>query len=320
MDLLRITFLLVNFNMKGLIGKCLASIYQQGLDPKAYEILIADNSNDPNFAIDQEFISSHPNVTLYKLVENKGWVNALNHLLSKPRGEIVFIMHPDVEFRPGCINQLTDYLDRNTDVGIVSPDIVYPNGVPTKIRLKFPSICSESKRILNILAHIVSKKHLVTDEILWDRKNDTEADMAMSICLVIRNNLLQIIGQIPDSIKIYYSNDFLSWKTKKLGKKVFYLKDAVCVHYERFSNDKLYSRADDTAYKKTAIPIIDKMEKDKYSFLRFVYPFVYLIIMRLVNTLEYLIHILASFKNYKSFANEASRMYSRTIRSIWGTW
>lgn len=317
---MELTFLLVNFNMKGLIEKCLKSIYAQGLKEGSYEILIADNSTDPNFTIDSGFINEHPSVSMHRLKENLGWIHALNCLLPKAKGKVVFIMHPDIEFLPDCINRLKDFLEKNPKVGVVSPDIVYPDRSQTKIRTKFPTINSEFNRMVNILSSIVLKKHFLTDEIFWDHKNDVETDMVMSVCLVIRKDILSAISPIPLTLKVYYSNDYLSLRTKRLGGKIFYLKDAVIIHYERFSSDKLYSVKQDNAYKKTAVPIVDRMERDKYSFLKFLYPFFYLLIMRLVNSFEYLIHVVASVKQHKRFLNEASRMYFRAIFSIWSTW
>lgn len=313
------SFLLVNFNMKGLIEQCIKSIILQATEGIECEILIADSSNNPEFAMNKELSARYKNVRIFRLQNNKGWVNALNFLFPNAKGELIFIIHPDIEFKEGCVNKIKLFFDSHPTAGIISPNMEYPDGSSNKIRLKFPTVRTESKRIINIITQIVFKRIFLNwgDEILWDRKEDSETDLVMSICLVVKKEVLERIKQISENLNMYYSNDYLCMKAKSMNYKVFYIKDAFIIHYERFSNQKLYSTTKDLSYKKTSLPIIDKMEKDKFVFLRYLYPNPKLYMFKLISSVEYFIHALSSIKQTKNILNENTDRYLKTIGNIW---
>src|SRR5208282_4651745 len=100
------SFLLVNFNMWGLVERCIGQIKSR-VDPgEQYEIVIADNSTDIRFRAPDEFAQTDPTARVVRIEQNNGWVDALNHILPTARGRFVVIMHPDVTLDEGCLGKL----------------------------------------------------------------------------------------------------------------------------------------------------------------------------------------------------------------------
>ncbi|HEX5444155.1 MAG TPA: glycosyltransferase, partial [Pirellulales bacterium] len=107
---MQISFLLVNFNMSGIVSNCVHNIQARCSSRVEYEIIIADNSTNPQFRLPANFIQEHPHVRHVVLEENRGWVAAINSIRQLACGEFVAIMHPDVELSENCIEGLIDFL------------------------------------------------------------------------------------------------------------------------------------------------------------------------------------------------------------------
>ena len=68
--------------MKGLLEQCLKDVIEQSDGAHDLRFIVADNSTDDKFRIDAEFEAKFPNLEVLHLTENRGWVDALNHLLA----------------------------------------------------------------------------------------------------------------------------------------------------------------------------------------------------------------------------------------------
>jgi len=137
-------------------------------------------------------------------------------------------------------------------------------------KIKFPTIYSEIKRLINVFARGLIKRNIIADEIIWDRMNDIEeTETVMSVCMMVRHDVLQQIGKIPSDFWTYYSNDYICHKASALKYKCFYIKNSDVIHYERFSDINNFSNKSELRYKLSPIPIEAKMQKDRFVFLEY---------------------------------------------------
>ena len=217
-----------------------------------YEILIADNSTDSRFCVPSDF--RHPRVSVTRVAENRGWVDALNRILPKASGRFVVIMHPDVTLADGCIDALRSFLELHPQAGVVGPDLVYPDGKPNAIRLQFPRVSVEARRLVNIICHILCNRRPLRDELLWDHASDTTTDMVMSVLMMFRRETLAQIGPVDPRLWTYYANDWLCGRARALGWTCHYVAAARATHWERYSPPDLYSDASTSAYQARSRP------------------------------------------------------------------
>ena len=83
------------YNIEKYILPCLESVFRQGLDEECYEVIIVnDGSNDRSVEIIQDFIISHPNITVLNQV-NQGLSMARNNGLEVATGEYVLFVDGD---------------------------------------------------------------------------------------------------------------------------------------------------------------------------------------------------------------------------------
>jgi len=263
-----VSFLLVNYNTAELALRCVENIQRALPEGVRAEILIADNSSDPEFRLSP---GAAPGATIVPC-ENKGWIDALNRLLPLTTGQNCVLMHTDVELAPGCLESLVAFLENHPEVGIVSPDLYYPGGSPCKIRTRFPTLRTEAATMLNHVARALLGCPLFAEQPCWDRRADVRVDMVMSVCMVIRRDLLDKIGRIDPRLRTYYANDFLAAKAAQLGYSCFYVHAARAIHFERFTASDLSSQSVDMTYKKDAFSSLAVMQADYVTFLRALYP------------------------------------------------
>ncbi len=256
-------FLLVNFNMAGLVRNVVRNISLQFERSSQFEILIADNSCEEYGRLTPSDLPQSIPVKVFP-IENTGFVDALNYLIPLTNAEYVAILHPDVELAPGCIAALTTFMEEHPEAGVVGPDLYYPDGSPNNIRLRFPTVASEAKRVANKLFYIVTRRKPFCDEVLWDRRFDVSVQTVMSVCMLFRGAVLQQASPIDPQLVTYYANDFLCWRAQQMGLTCHYTLAARAVHFERFSPRQHYADSKAMEYKRIGIAANPRMRADYF--------------------------------------------------------
>lgn len=110
----------------GEMERCLRSLRS----PLVSDIYVVDNSSS---AIMRDFCSVRSNVT-YMPGENVGFGaghnRALRKVLDKGDTRYHLVVNSDVSFSPDVLDELSAFMDSHEDVGMVQPEIMYPDGTP----------------------------------------------------------------------------------------------------------------------------------------------------------------------------------------------
>jgi len=315
-NMVRASFLLVNYNMLGIVTRCVKSIEERLPAGDSSEILIADNGSDPQYKLPANFAEAHPRVRTISC-ENRGWIDALNRLFPLAKGKYVVVMHPDVGFENGCLERMFAFLENHADFGIVAPNLYYPDGVPNRISICFPTLKSDSGLLMNTICRGLLRRNVVRDEVLWDRSEDALVDSVVSVCMVIRRELMDKIGRIDPRLVVYYGNDYLCAKARRLGYRVCYLRDAKAIHFQRYTPKDLYGGSKDMSYKTSSIPAAPRMRADYMIFLGSLYPRWKVFGFRIIATLEDVVALIGALKAFRSRSGDVDHLWA-SIRVLWG--
>ena len=107
------------YNVEQYIRPCVESIFKQGLDEKAYEvILVNDGTKDTSFGVIEDIIRSHSNIIIVEQ-NNQGLSAARNTGMTKATGDYVLFVDSDDLLIENTLGKLTEELYKN------SPDILY---------------------------------------------------------------------------------------------------------------------------------------------------------------------------------------------------
>ena len=134
---MRLSIIIVNWNVQDLLDSCLASIFAADLAPGSFEIILVDSaSDDDSVAMVRE---KYPAVRLLAQAENVGFTRGNNIGLARARGDYLLLLNPDTEVSGGALGLLVDYLDANPGVGIVGPHTLNSDGSHQSTRRRFPN-------------------------------------------------------------------------------------------------------------------------------------------------------------------------------------
>jgi len=190
----------------------------------SFEIIVIDNSCNEENAKTISVLSKFENVSLVINNANLGYIkahNSVNHLI---RGEYIFIVNPDIEWRDDNVMQkMCDYMDANSDIGILGPRQLENNGKVAMTVRAFPKFFLQVAR-RTFLRNLPILKNLVGyDEMQHlDYNNIQEVDWLQSSCILVRRDLWDEIGGFNDDYFLFMGDVELSWQAWKHNKRVVY--------------------------------------------------------------------------------------------------
>ena len=307
-----VSFLIVNYNMRPLVESCVAGVVQQMRDTGlAYEILLGDNSSDPQFALTSESFPEARQVIFHKMEGAAGWIPALNRLIPEARGRLVCIMHPDIEFGEDCVRRCVEYMDAHPEAGGVAPNPYRSDGGPSNARVSFPTPLSELKHVLNLLCRLMLRRTPFREFRSWDHAADAAVDSVLSFCYFCRSDLLREIGPIGGGLQSYYGNDYLCMAARRKGRRVMYLAGPRIVHFERRAPRAAFSGAEVMRYKTSPIVGGVGMQRDRLRFIRHFYPPAAAACIRALAAVEFTVHAAVAWIKGGGAATEDARAYWR---------
>jgi len=110
-----LSIIIVSWNVKDLLRKCLRTIYQSQ-HRLTLEVFVVDNaSTDGTPAmVEQEFSSA----VLITNTQNRGFAAANNQAITKSTGRYVLALNPDTELKADTLQRMVSFMDQNKNVGI----------------------------------------------------------------------------------------------------------------------------------------------------------------------------------------------------------
>lgn len=226
-----ISIIIVNWNTCDLLRRCLASIKAHGAD-LALEIIVVDNASadDSVAMVRREF----PQVRLIVSPENLGYTGGNNLGAQEVGGRYLLILNPDTEIVGDALPQMAAYLDAHPGVGVVGPQLLYPDGSIQPSRRRFPR--KDTGFLLGtylgnwFLDNRFERAHTVAD-VPDDRIQPVE--WLVGAALLIRRETWQAVG--PFDRQFFMYSDEVDWcyRCHRAGWEIHYLPQAQIIHYEK---------------------------------------------------------------------------------------
>ena len=103
---MKISILIVSYNVKDFICQCIRSIYKSNLSKSDYEIIVVDNDShdDTISVIKKEF----QELTIIENTNNEGFSKAVNQGFNISKGDNICIINPDVIIKDDTLQKLLD--------------------------------------------------------------------------------------------------------------------------------------------------------------------------------------------------------------------
>lgn len=202
-------------------------------------IFLIDNSSDDSLA----FFGKKENVEYIYLNKNVGYGTGHNVAIKRMVGlsKYHLVLNADVEFDPSILTEAFNYMEKNKDVGLLSPMVLYPNGeFQHTVRFSPTPLDLIVRRFIPGFAKPFFKKRF--DSFL---NLDKDFSRSMNVpnlpgCFMFaRMSILEILGGFDENIFMYNEDIDLTRRMNEITKTVYYPQISIIHKWERGSNKNM---------------------------------------------------------------------------------
>ncbi|UOD35677.1 glycosyltransferase family 2 protein [Deferribacteraceae bacterium V6Fe1] len=217
------------------IKKSIYSVLKSKLNFKIY---LVDNSPTS----DLEILRSVDSKIEYVFNNaNLGFGKAHNIALRKSIEEKVpyhLVLNPDVYFGEGALEELYDFMEKNKDIGLVMPKILYPSGEIQYLCKLLPTPFDLfGRRFLNFqpFKNYIEKRNEIYELRFTGYDKIMEVPYLSGCFMFLRTSVLEKVGLFDENIFMYLEDTDLSRRIHKVAKTVFYPNTYIYHEYEKGS-------------------------------------------------------------------------------------
>lgn len=223
-----LSIIIVSWNTKDLLRKCLSSIYYN-TDKLTFEVFVIDNASQDGSPemVEKEF----PQVRLIRNKENFGFARGNNQGFLRAKGKYVLILNPDAEVINDALLKMVKYLESNGEVGAVSGKFIYPDGTFQRYYRRFPTFFSMITTwfLPRNLAYKLkpTRAYLMLDD---DFERIIEVPQPAGACIMVRRKLFLKEDFMDEQFPIFFGDVDLCRRIYEKGEKIFVLPYARIIH------------------------------------------------------------------------------------------
>ncbi len=205
------------------------------------EIVVVDNKSTDN-SLEELRKLENKKITIIDSGNNKGYSYALNvgckYLINKYKVLNIIISNSDI-----IIDSDTDIKDLNSYISdknvIVGPTIIQGNDLNRGF--KIPSPWQDIKQNIVFFGKRVLAKELSYPDNYY-HKDISKVDTVSGCFFMISSKHLEDMGYFDENVFLYYEENIMGIKTKKLGKNIIVCNNVDVIHDHSVSIDKSLKR------------------------------------------------------------------------------
>lgn len=234
--LLDMTIIVVSWNTRELLARCLASVFSSitssttafegHIAPLTGEVIVIDNgSSDGSIEMVRE---KYPQAHLFTSKNNVGFARANNVALRECRGRYALLLNPDTEVLAGGLDTLVSFMDQHPEAGAAGPTVLNPDGTLQQSCHRSPELTREIWRLLHGDA-IYPFGVYAMDR--WSRAEPRTVDVIQGACLILRRETLNQVGILDETFYIYSEETDLCERIRQNNWKIYWVPLAQIIHY-----------------------------------------------------------------------------------------
>lgn len=223
-----LSIIIVNWNTKDYLKKCLESISHAQKDI-LFEVIVVDNhSSDSSGAmVAREF----PDVHLISNNYNAGFARANNQALKQAQGKYFLLLNSDTQVKLDTIKKAVNFIELHPQAGIVGGKILNPDGSLQPSVRNFPTLASQLLILLKLHNFFPKfsplKKYFTWD---FDYNKEQEVDQIMGAFFMIRRECLEKVGFFDERFWLWFEEVDYCQRAKKKEWKVVYTPSFEIIH------------------------------------------------------------------------------------------
>jgi GT2 family glycosyltransferase len=217
---LDITLVIVSFNTREILLRCLGSI-KKHTQEISYEVIIIDNASEDGTV--EALVELFPEVEVIANKDNRGFSAANNQGIVASKGRRVALLNPDTLLTENSFKKIINFMEEHPEYSILGTGIVDENNQPCPIRLWEDTPQDAVLKIIGLYnpASELKKMGLMRAK---------EAKVISGCCFVVSRDLIESIGLMDENYFLYNEEDDLCRRARKVGKKICFYPETSVQH------------------------------------------------------------------------------------------
>jgi len=242
---LALSIVIVNYNTRLLVKKCIKSVIKNTQDIN-YEILVIDNGSiDGSQKTLDGLEKRYKNIKLVKNKKNLGFAAANNQGMKLAEGDFVLLLNSDTIISDNAIGKMADWMKNKPEVGISSCMLKDANGdiqgtggyFPELMRVFSWMIIQDIPFVDAVIKpfHPVKSKSIFKGYKFYEKER--ELDWITGAFFMIRKEVISDIGYFDEGFFMYVEEVDYCYRAKNKGWKVYYTPLWEITHFGGASGD-----------------------------------------------------------------------------------
>ena len=203
----KVSIIIVNYNGKELLQKCLDSLLKVNYDN--FEIILVDNNSTDGTV---EFITkNYPSLIIIKLDSNKGFAEPNNVAAKISKGKYLLFLNNDTVVTPNFISEMVKVMETDKKIAVCQSLLLKPDG----------SVDSSGDFIDHLGVVYNSKTEI--DEI-------REVSSARGASMLVRSDIFEKLDGFDQKFFITFEDVDLCWRSWILGYRVLIIPTSIVYH------------------------------------------------------------------------------------------
>ena len=203
----KVSIIIVNYNGKELLQKCLDSLLK--VNYNNFEIILVDNNSTDGSV---EFITkNYPSLIIIKLDSNKGFAEPNNVAAKISKGKYLLFLNNDTVVTPNFISEMVKVMETDKKIAVCQSLLLKPDG----------SVDSSGDFIDHLGVVYNSKTEI--DEI-------REVSSARGASMLVRSDIFEKLDGFDQKFFVTFEDVDLCWRSWILGYRVLIIPTSIVYH------------------------------------------------------------------------------------------
>lgn len=235
---MQLSIIIINYNTFRLTVNCIQSI-QKIVTGLTYEIILVDNASaecDPD-----DFLKECPGIKLIKSKTNTGFAGGNNIGITHAAGDYILLLNSDTELINNAPKICYDYITTHPGVGMVTCQLLYPDGRVQYNCRKFRTIGWELAEIFPFFRFLSKEKQgqLMLHH-YFDHQSFMKCDWVWGAFMLFPRSIIQQLPgkKLSEDFFMYCEDTLWCWEFKQLGYEIHFLPEGKVMHIHKGSISK----------------------------------------------------------------------------------
>lgn len=234
---MKLSVVIVNYNVKHFLEQCLHSVFNALVDIDSEVFVVDNNSVDGSVQLVREKFQQ---AQLIENKENVGFSKANNQAIRMAIGEYVLLLNPDTVVEEDTFTKVLDFMDAHPEAGGLGVKMIDGKGdfLPESKR-GLPTPWVAFYKIFGLASLFPKSRKFGKYHLSYLDKNKIhEVDVLAGAFMLMRKTVLNKVGLLDETFFMYGEDIDLSYRIQQGDYKNYYFPETTIIHYKGESTKK----------------------------------------------------------------------------------